>query len=73
MIGTIIALTGSNLHCFVMAQNPGCVNLLQVMADIMGADAALVRIQFMSGTFVAATCSITVFLLQTPGKELWFL
>jgi cystathionine beta-lyase family protein involved in aluminum resistance len=51
----------------VLSQSPGGVILLQVMADIMGAEAALVRIQFMSGTHAIAA---GLFAALRPGDEM---
>lgn len=39
----------------------------QVMAEIMGAEAALVRIQFMSGTHAIATA---LYAVLRPGDEM---
>jgi cystathionine beta-lyase family protein involved in aluminum resistance len=46
---------------------PQWVHLPQVMADIMGAEAALVRIQFMSGTHAIAAA---LFAALRPGDEM---
>jgi cystathionine beta-lyase family protein involved in aluminum resistance len=46
---------------------PQWVHLPQVMADIMGAEAALVRIQFMSGTHAIAA---GLFAALRPGDEM---
>jgi cystathionine beta-lyase family protein involved in aluminum resistance len=42
-------------------------DVMQVMADIMGAEAALVRIQFMSGTHAIAA---GLFAALRPGDEM---